>query len=296
MVLPASTRSADRIDYFKGTGSKPVPFCFSCLTLRYRNKARGVPEVLERITVITTGTDEQLLLDAETRLEETIEPEFVLDFVRLGEVESLRIAYQNVAKQLNRPDDLLMFIHQDAVPFCRGDSGFQSHGVHETVAEMMDGKLWLQVAKRLIEDDSTGLLGVAGARSLESYMAWWNMPAEYLSGGILHEVEDGIQPNFYGGWGQALVLDGVCLMMRGDFFERIELLPVRPCEFHFYDLELSLLSHLSGLKNWTIPFWLIHKSGGAKINDTKWQKERKSFEKIFSGYLPASVENEPLEF
>ena len=250
-----------------------------------------------RVVIVTTGEDRAALAALESAFEWHLGVETV-ETLRLGNVQSLFAAYHNAARMIDDDNALLIFAHQDVIPF------YRSAETPVLVPQLPESAEWLAQAfrsprgwvehlDRLLERDDTGFLGVAGACDLDETCSWWN--GQRLSGAMLHHAE-GNDPkiNAYGAWGRVATLDGVLLMAMGSVFRRMVSPAPTPDRFHFYDLELCLNAHLAGLKNWTLPLLLVHRSGGATTDDPRWRKDLAGFLERYPREVPFAVEYEPL--
>lgn len=252
---------------------------------------------VKRVVFVSTGELNEILERAAAGFESAFGP-LPFETLHLGSVSSLYAAYRNAARLIDDSSALFLFCHHDARPWLvEADVNLdqlESRAVPDQLTQAIaDPKLWARSVLALAEDPSTGFMGVAGARSLEAGMAWWNMPD--VSGLMIHQQPDAsLKVNLYGEWGRVLVLDGVLLMATGAAFEVLGDPKPSPARFHFYDMELSLEAHAAELKNWTVPLPMIHTSGGTSVTDAQWQEDLSSFLERFGASLPVSVPREPL--
>jgi hypothetical protein len=215
-------------------------------------------------------------------------------------VKQLLWIYHEAVRSVKDPDVLLIFIHQDVTPII-STAEIDLFSVTANNSQKFDWFLkalnnpleWWETIKNLAFRANTGIIGVAGSLGLLPETAWWCYPD--LSGAVIHLLPDNkIRLNLYGPYGRVALLDGVCLMFRRGMYDLLSE-PAKLLDgFHFYDMDLSLRAHLAGLKNWTVPLLLMHKSGGADINDKSWKEEQKKFLSAYKSYLPIIVPFEPL--
>jgi Glycosyltransferase like family len=249
---------------------------------------------------ITTGNRFQSIEKLETEFESVLQNFVNVKHIRAGKVDSLLTSYYDLADQIDNDDAYLIFAHQDISPVLsisnelkkvadnlRSDQEFLRFPINNPEA-------WIKVAFALLERKDTGFLGVAGSLSLNHETAWWNH--NNLSGAVIHDLPDGMNKiNTYGRYGRVAVLDGLFLMAKRSTFRKLGDLNRNSKHFHFYDMELTLRANLAGLKNWTIPLLLHHKSGGANTMDLEWIESMIKFNDQFYGQLPLNVEMELLD-
>ncbi len=152
---------------------------------------------------------------------------------------------------------------------------------------------------RMLEDASTGFIGVAGAVRLNAAGTWWgDMPQPQVMASCRGFVgcPDKTNPhNPFGmnflAWpgpavfGRVLVVDGVFLMCHRRTFDRLGGFDDKTFKgFHFYDIDISFRAHLAGLKNYVAPIPMFHDSTGNY--DQVWDATRQLFVKKFTGKLP----------
>lgn len=253
---------------------------------------------IERVVLVTTGEPNEGMDRAEQAFGWAFQGIAELSRLDLGTVTSLYAAYRNVPRLIGEPNVLFIFIHHDAMPLILPDEKLEMPLVDQPLPPAMltalaDPKLWVQILLELAMREDTGFMGVAGSRSLAAGFAWWNMPD--LSGLMVHRDGSGARKlNLYGDWGRVAVLDGVLMMATGAAMAKLPEARPSPDRFHFYDYELSLEAHQAGLKNWTLPLLMTHASGGASVNDPKWQEDMAAFIRRHTISLPYSVPAEPL--
>lgn len=211
-----------------------------------------------------------------------------LTIERLGKVESLAQAYHNAITTVSDGNALIVLAHQDAEPCfpesqeIAGVSLPKGHWFRNTL-EKMD--LWFSRAMELFLLPNTGILGAAGAKGLLTGTAWWQYPD--LSGSVIVSSDKGgLKVNLYGDYGRVAVLDGFLSMLKREAYNLMGTPPPELKGFHFYDLDLCMRSRIAGLKNYTIPILMTHRSSGASSDNTEWIEGRRAFDRIYAEYLP----------
>ena len=143
-------------------------------------------------------------------------------------------------------------------------------------------------------DSRTGFLGVAGTPKLgysNPPCKWW---AEEKRPGLKGAVFQGTKTtdmflSFFGGFGQAVAMDGVFLCAEGRVFNSIQL--TKPKNFSgdwdFYDIFYTFQAHLKGLANKVIPLSIRHESLGHPRPE--WEQNRLAFIDLFGSELPCIV-------
>jgi hypothetical protein len=249
-------------------------------------------KTIQTFIIVTTGGDTARL----ARIEQGFDPIRgqvpSLRFEHLGDVTDLHHAYRTVIRANDDAETILLFCHQDVRPLTKDERATllsmagSLPGWLIKALEHPDG--WFNKALELVRDDKTGVLGVAGAKGLTAETPWWSYPD--LTGAIVHRSPGGKSSvNPYGPWGRAAVVDGVCLIGRGDTLASLG----EPTEaldgFHFYDMDLCLRAHRAGLSNWTIPLLLCHESTGAPTVNTAWQNTFQRFVSLWGSALPLRI-------
>lgn len=121
---------------------------------------------MDRFVLVTTGDDEPRL----TRLEDAFRGQLAgrvrVEALRLGRVNSLRVAYDNAARAVNDPAAVLVFAHEDITPAGRTVLDRAPARVAEILDPWLPGRdsrspRWLECARELLRRPDTGLLGVA---------------------------------------------------------------------------------------------------------------------------------------
>jgi GT2 family glycosyltransferase len=168
---------------------------------------------------------------------------------------SIGEGYNQALVRLTGSFDILLFVHADV----------RYWGSGRLLCDAMD------VAAK----EDTGFVGVAGRCSpLTSSGMWWN--DKMLRGSVSHDNLHGgvLLTTSYGPYGEVMVLDGVLLMCHRRVFEKIGQWD-ESLGWHFYDLDITLLAHKAGLKNYAVPLPILHQGLGALT--PAWEASRKVF-------------------
>jgi hypothetical protein len=168
--------------------------------------------------------------------------------------------------------DVIVFIHDDVE-------------ILSTYAEVFD------LLTKVCSKDKTGIVGVAGSCDFRDGI-WWNARNYGASRGLVMQGPDNCNmvPNWFGQiCGQAVVLDGLFLAMTYKRLKEIGL--DKPhylsSNWDFYDIHLTLKSHLLGYNNYVLPILIRHESNGQMREE--WAKSRLEFIKFHKGNLPCSI-------
>ena len=153
---------------------------------------------------------------------------------------------------------------------------------------------------QLLQNETTGFIGAAGSRILESTGQWWggNLTREQTyancRGMIFHGAQNdfGIHALIWPGgaaeFGQIMVVDGVMLMCHRRTFDRVNGFDSATYQgFHFYDVDTTFRAHQMGLKNYAAPLPLLHGSLGRY--DEAWEKNRAIFAEKYRAVLPCGL-------
>ena len=147
-----------------------------------------------------------------------------------------------------------------------------------------------EVFNKVIDDnltDKTGFLGIAGARQLNKTGCWWHglgrefpHPDSFLRGVVFHGSSlNDCYPTYYGGFGEAEVVDGLFTVTTGATLHNIN--TKMPKDFvgkwDFYDIYYTYQAQLKGRKNKVIPLPVLHHSFGDGALHEDWDKNRKAF-------------------
>lgn len=198
------------------------------------------------------------------------------DIIVIKNPDNLSEAYDEGWKKARH--DIVVFVHDDV--------------------QLRFPKNWYPELKKLIDDKSTGFLGVAGTRGLLTTGKWFeflgNPTHEHLLGSVTHgSVVDGKyeeHTNVYGDFGDAVVLDGCLLITTKRVLEDIggfskEIFG----KFHFYDVATTLRAHMAGYRNFVINLPIVHMSGGNFSDD--WAEARDKFVEKYRKDLPQVVDS-----
>ena len=171
--------------------------------------------------------------------------------------------------------------------------------VHDDV-QFMGNAMTFGRPFELLNDPSTGFIGIVGARNLMTSGVWWSdastpQQARAQCRGMVINP----QPNAFGmhafvwpgrtaEYGQVIALDGVMLMCHRRTFESLNGLDSQNFTgFHFYDIDTTFRAHLLGLKNYAAPIPLLHGSLGNYTE--QWHANRLIFIEKHKAALPCSL-------
>jgi len=155
---------------------------------------------------------------------------------------------------------------------------------------------WYQRLKPLIEHELTGFIGIAGSKGLLTTGFWaegfQKHEREHLLGKVTHgKIVDGKYKETvaaYGGYGQAVVLDGVVLITKKSVLKAISGFGKEVYgSFHFYDISTTFRAHLAGYNNYVVELPTVHMSTGVFNED--WHKARDKFVEKYRDKLPAVI-------
>ncbi len=247
-----------------------------------------------QIILFTTGSQTDKLKRLELTFNLHLGLYAPVKIIHLGNVDNLSQSYHHAAKNIENPEALLIFCHQDAYPFLDNQGSEPPWKIPSWLRVAFDNpSSWIDAAEQLFTRTDTGLLGVAGARGLLSEIPWWQYPE--VSGAVMHQSPSGeMRLNTYGRYGRTAVLDGLCLMVLRRTYDLLANPAASLTGFHFYDIDLSLRAHLAGLKNWTVPLLLLHESPGASSDDIAWNRDQQHFLESYKHLLPLHVPYESL--
>jgi GT2 family glycosyltransferase len=197
--------------------------------------------------------------------------------VELVEVVGARGMVAGYREGLERArGSIIMFVHDDVEIWA-------GHGLYQKVLE-------------LAGDLETGVVGVAGTRKLESHACWWMSESARdptTSGSAFHATaEHGIYASAFGPFGRVAVIDGVCMVCDAETARSVKWQSY--AAWHFYDIGFSLALAQQGLRNYTVPFPLMHKSIGKPGPD--WEAGRRNFAETHVRDLPYGVPVEKVKF
>lgn len=165
---------------------------------------------------------------------------------------------------------------------------------HDDIEILTDADVFNTIIDKELTKD-TGFLGVAGCRELNKTACWWHglgrefpHPHSFLRGHIFHGSSIGdMTPTYYGGFGDAQVLDGVFLVATGATLHNITTTMPKTfvSKWDFYDILFTYQAHLKGRKNKVVPISLLHNSLGNGALTEEWDNNRKEFIKEYGKKL-----------
>ena len=129
---------------------------------------------------------------------------------------------------------------------------------HDDIEVMMQPHMFNNVIEESFEKN-TGFLGVAGARALNRTGCWWHglgkefpHPDSFLRGSVWHGTSPSTCiPTYYGGYGEAQVVDGLFMVAKGSTLNSIK--TRKPEEFEsdwdYYDMLYTFQAHEKGKIN-----------------------------------------------
>lgn len=164
---------------------------------------------------------------------------------------------------------------------------------------LFESKGWGRIVAGLLQDQQTGIVGVAGAvLKTKAPSPWWvsNVEdcSEYLRLRIVQtrgiestSAYEELNPE-KSAYARVVVLDGVWLCCRKDLWEKIKFDDVNFNGFHFYDMDFSLAAWDMGYTN-LVTYEVLLRHGSAGHLDHKWLSLADVFQKKWEKRLPASV-------
>jgi GT2 family glycosyltransferase len=136
----------------------------------------------------------------------------------------------------------------------------------------------------LLNDGSTGIVGVAGSKLVPPHGCWWKANREFLRGSVMHDdtnAEFNVHLNCWPGgsaalYGEVAVVDGCFMMIGKKVFDQLGGFGAAGLSgFHFYDIDLSMRARLAGFRNYVAPISILHSSVG--VLDAAWDRNRLLF-------------------
>ena len=121
------------------------------------------------------------------------------------------------------------------------------------------------------------IVGVAGSMkwALRHPTVWHNVKCEW-SGTVPHKLDGKYIVTKYGEYLQkCVVMDGMFLAVKTETFKKTNLRFDERLLFHHYDIDFCLTAKKLGLKQTTIPLWLVHCSEGRWQDDPVWHQSEK---------------------
>lgn len=158
-----------------------------------------------------------------------------------------------------------------------------AHGDLEVLAGPACWKAMLAILKR----DDVGFVGLAGATELDDSCCWWQ-PKEGVThrGAVTHQNSGQAYVSSFGPFGRAVVMDGLFLATKKSVLAKLG--SWWPEEgWDFYDIDMTLRSHLAGYQNHVVNLPVVHHSIGEPR--TGWNRARGQFLHKYLKDLPASV-------
>ena len=140
-------------------------------------------------------------------------------------------------------------------------------------------------------EDNTGFLGIAGPVRLNKTGCWWHglgkefpHPECFLRGHVFHgKTIHECYPTYYGGFGEAEVIDGLFMVTTGATLHNIK--TKMPKDFvskwDYYDMYYSYQAQLKGRKNKVVPISILHHSPGEGALSEEWNKNREQFLQMY---------------
>ena len=130
--------------------------------------------------------------------------------------------------------------------------------------------------------DTYDLVGVAGTDTIKlESPALWHLMGGGFGGGHLHGCVDHKVQELYSSWTnttnfgpvphQAVMIDGVFMVLSRKIMENLRFDETNPAKFHFYDLSYSLSAHLAGFKVGVADIRILHESPGLREFTEEWK-------------------------
>lgn len=148
----------------------------------------------------------------------------------------------------------------------------------------------------VLNKPNVGIIGVAGTTVLKEHGMWWDglqqHPHYHLLGTVWHGDNSlRAPPTTFGGYGAAVVMDGLFLAAKAGKLHKIGL--DKPSwavsDWDFYDINLTFKSFLLGLINVVVPIHVMHNSPGDGASKEPWKLSREAFCTHYRSKLPAKV-------
>jgi hypothetical protein len=165
---------------------------------------------------------------------------------------------------------------------------------HDDIQILNTPEMFNEVVDKNLNKD-IGFLGTAGPQKLNKTCCWWHglgreypHPESFLRGCVWHgESLEECFPTYYGGYGEAEVLDGLMLITTGATLNNIK--TAKPEEFEsdwdFYDLYYTIQANRQNRKNYVVPIMVLHESHGEGVLSDEWNKSRLAFHKMYGKEL-----------
>lgn len=150
--------------------------------------------------------------------------------------------------------------------------------------------------------ENIGFLGVAGATRFDQSLqgVWWNARHTQESRGFVFQGANRrtAVPNWFGNFGQVIVLDGLFLAIQYKKLKEIGLTQPSYLDsgWDFYDIHLTLESHYKGYNNFAVPILIMHESPG--VMRPEWNLSREKFLKyhLHSGRMSGRLSVQHTEY
>lgn len=158
-------------------------------------------------------------------------------------------------------------------------------------------KGWGRIVSEIFtENDSIGLLGVAGSKyKTKMPSGWWNCQNNYKDINILQHLNGKTEKWYYGfentNLSTVIAIDGVFMILRKEnelfFNEQIK-------GYHNYDLNISLENFIKGYKTVVTNQILIEHFSNGIINES-WFNSTYKIHEIYKNILPVSIGDNSLK-
>jgi hypothetical protein len=166
--------------------------------------------------------------------------------------------------------------------------------VHEDVTFHTDG--WGPSFVHACQQAQAGFLGLAGSTlKTRTPSPWWITHSNPLADRFrrFHFIQSGVTQSQLSGHAdlleEVLCLDGFFLFCSKVTWEMTGFDQENLTNFHFYDMDICLVAHRKGLKNFVYAgCWIEHHSSGTL--NKGWIKSAESFKKKWNDYVPVSLE------
>lgn len=187
---------------------------------------------------------------------------------------SIYYGHQLNALKLENDDDIFVMAHDDI-------EILSNHGSFYRLLEICN-------------KPGVGFIGVAGASRYDNMGmqgAWWNARHTGEARGFVFQggSNETMTPNWFGHYGQVVVLDGCFLACSYKTLKAVGL--DKPhyltSDWDFYDIHLTLKAHLLGLNNFAVPIIIRHESAGEMRPG--WFEAKNQFAKYHNGNLPVKL-------
>ena len=162
--------------------------------------------------------------------------------------------------------------------------------VHDDVFFVEGG--WGAALREKIQDETIGLIGVAGTEYLFAENPGWILAGRpFIHGHVIHELNNGATYNLtVFSWEkkdrEVVAVDGLFFAVRKSLFNNIEFDEKNFDDFHFYDMDICMQVRKTHRCIVTWDILVKHQSGGAF--DETWKKYAAKFIQKYQSELPAS--------